>query len=306
MVLLLGILASGGGGTPLAGQAAPPDPVAAPEAERVHPGEPLPFQAPDASPWFPGTRLFRGPRAAPGEPAFRGAAISTDLFRGGAGNGERELPRVSGLRDGGRDYQGVVSLGESYPVRRFGRGSDGVQLGVQVRVTARFRLATSSNEYVASDWVIGLPVEFARGPVAGRAVLFHRSAHLGDEIMERAGVGRIGFGHEGVAPPGERRRGASPCLRRGYASPPVRDFPHPSRAGPEVGRWVGGAGGGGSGEGDSLARERAGWIRGPGRSECRADQLAAAVGSRGRGRVPRTPAIRAGGPPLVPRPFHAR
>jgi len=105
---------------------------------------------------------------------------------------------VSGLREGGRDFQGVVSLGESYPVRRFGRGSDGVQLGVQVGVTARFRLATSSNEYVASDWVVGLPVEFARGPVAGRAVLVHRSAHLGDEIMERAGVGRVGFGHEGV------------------------------------------------------------------------------------------------------------
>jgi hypothetical protein len=200
-LLVGGLVAWGGASLPLAAQAAPPDPGARPDAvpaEPAHPGEPLPYLAPDASPWFPGTRLFRGPRAAPGEPAFRGAAVSTDLFRGDTGNGERDLPRISGLRADGRDFQGVVSLGESYPVRRFGHGSDGIQLGVQVGVTARFRLATSSNEYVASDWVVGLPVEFARGGVAGRAVLFHRSAHLGDEIIERTGVGRVGFGHEGV------------------------------------------------------------------------------------------------------------
>ncbi|TVP44917.1 MAG: DUF1207 domain-containing protein [Gemmatimonadales bacterium] len=166
--------------------------------DRRHPGERLPDLAPGASRWFPDTRLFRSPRAAPLEPGLRGSALSTDLFRGDAPPGERPPPPVSGLRPGGTDFQGVVSLGDSYAVRRFGNGRGGAQVGVLVGVTARFRLATSANEYVASDWIVGLPVEFARGPVAGRAVLFHRSAHLGDEIMEQAGVRRVGFGHEGV------------------------------------------------------------------------------------------------------------
>jgi len=190
----------------VAGQAAPPDrgravapPVPPEEAEGVlHPGERLPDLVPGASRWFPETRLFRSPRAAPLEPGLRGSAISTDLFRGDAPPGERPAPQVSGLRPGGTDFQGVVSLGDSYAVRRFGSGTGGLQVGVQVGVTARFRLATSANEYVASDWIVGLPVEFARGPVAGRVVAFHRSAHLGDEIIEQAGVRRVGFGHEGV------------------------------------------------------------------------------------------------------------
>ncbi len=181
-----------------AAQAAPPGsgpPASEPE---LHTGEPPAVLQPGISPWFPGTRLFRPPMADPGEPGFRGAALYTDLLRGGAPDAERPPPVVEGLREGGRDFQGVVSLGESYPIRRFGEGADGVQLGIQVGVTARFRLATSRNEYVASDWIVGIPAEFARGPVSGRAILFHRSAHLGDEIIETAGVRRVGFGHEGL------------------------------------------------------------------------------------------------------------
>ncbi len=175
---------------------APPTPAAAAAA---NPGEPSPEIQPGAPRWFPSTRLFRPPVASVGEPGFRGMALSTDLLSGDYPNGERPPPEVEGLRRDGRDFQGVVGLGESYAIRRFGEGRDGVQLGIQVGVTARFRLATASNEYLASDWVVGLPVEFARGPVAGRALLFHRSAHLGDEIIERAGVRRVGFGHEGLA-----------------------------------------------------------------------------------------------------------
>jgi hypothetical protein len=181
-----------------AAQAAPPPSGPPTSGTEGHTGEPPVVLQPGASPWFPATRLFRPPMADPGEPGFRGAALSTDLLRGGVPDAERPPPQVEGLRAGGRDFQGVVSLGESYPIRRFGSGADGVQLGIQVGVTARFRLATSRNEYVASDWIVGVPAEFARGPVSGRAVLFHRSAHLGDEIMETAGVRRVGFGHEGL------------------------------------------------------------------------------------------------------------
>jgi hypothetical protein len=175
-----------------------------------HAGEPPAVMAPGGSPWFPTTRLFRPPLAALGEPGLRGAALSTNLLergvRGGystgsgaglAGAGESGDPLI--LPSEGRDFQGLVSLGESFPLRRFGVGTDGVQVGIQVGVTARFRLATSANEYLASDWVVGLPVEWARGPLNGRILLYHRSAHLGDEIMELTGVERLGFSHEGIS-----------------------------------------------------------------------------------------------------------
>jgi hypothetical protein len=76
--------------------------------------------------------------------------------------------------------------------------AQGIQLGVLVGVTARFRLATTRNEYLASDWVVGLPLEMARNAWTGRVLVYHRSAHLGDEIIESAGVRRVGYGHEGV------------------------------------------------------------------------------------------------------------
>lgn len=186
-----------GAGRPDGGSPSAP-PILRPESP-PDTGEPPLELRPGASPWFPVTRLFRPPLASPLEPGFRGAAVSTDLLGGRYANGERPPPRVSGLRPEGRDFQGIVSLGESYPVRRFGTGGTGVQVGILTGVTARFRLATSSNEYVASDWVVGLPVEFARPGLEGRILLFHRSAHLGDEIIENAGIRRVGFGQEGIA-----------------------------------------------------------------------------------------------------------
>jgi hypothetical protein len=149
--------------------------------------------------WFPGSDLFRSLRGDPLEPGFRGAAVSTDLFRGGVRGAERALPPVDGTSPEGRDWQGVVSFGESFPVYRFGGEDRGLQVGLVVGVTARFRLATPRNEYLASDWIVGLPVEGVRGPWSARGTLFHRSAHLGDEIIEGVGVRRVGFGHEGVA-----------------------------------------------------------------------------------------------------------
>jgi hypothetical protein len=113
---------------------------------------------------------------------------------------------VEGLSPDGEDWQGIVSLGETLPIRTllFEPSAPGVsaefqgaQLGILVGVTARFRLASGKNEYLASDWVVGVPLEMVRNRWDARALLFHRSAHLGDEIMEDAGVRRVGYGHEG-------------------------------------------------------------------------------------------------------------
>jgi hypothetical protein len=159
---------------------------------------------PDTSRWFPRERLVPGPLADPLEPGFRGAAVRSDLLRGGLPDAERRLPRVEGLSPDGEDWQGIVSLGETLPIRTIVNrasaqgGVLGAQLGILVGVTARFRLATGRNEYVASDWVVGLPLEVVRDQWDARVLLYHRSAHLGDEIMEDAGVRRVGYGHEGM------------------------------------------------------------------------------------------------------------
>lgn len=147
--------------------------------------------------WLPGADLFRPLKADPLEPGFRGAAITTDLLKGGVPGAERTLPRIEGTDAEGQEWQGVVSFGDRFPIRRFGTEHVGVQLGLLVGVTARFRLSTPTNDYLASDWIVGLPLEGARGPWTARGIFFHRSAHLGDEIIEEAGVRRVGFGHEG-------------------------------------------------------------------------------------------------------------
>jgi hypothetical protein len=160
-----------------------------------------------ASSWFPQTRAFRGPLADPLEPGLRALAVSSDLFRAENGGGERPPLPVEGLNGAGRDFHGVVTLGENFPlVRISGDGvTRSVTLGILVGATTRFRLTSRANDMVASDWVVGLPVEAASGPWSGRLLLFHRSAHLGDEIMRNTGARRVGYGHEGLSLVAARR-----------------------------------------------------------------------------------------------------
>jgi len=68
----------------------------------------------------------------------------------------------------------------------------GLTLGIQAGVFGRFRLEVSGNDLVASDWIVALPAEIARGPWSGRLRLLHWSAHVGDELIE-AGVERVDF-----------------------------------------------------------------------------------------------------------------
>ncbi len=156
----------------------------------------------DAQPyaeWFPQGTPFPRPRADPQEPGFRAALYLSNLLAPGTGTPERPGTDVTLIRAGERDPMGLVALGETFPVFRFTRDARSMaQVGLQAGVTARFRLGVASNDMVAHDWTVGLPVDFRSGTFSGRLRLFHRSAHLGDEIIGRLRIWRIGFSHEAV------------------------------------------------------------------------------------------------------------
>ena len=48
---------------------------------------------------------------------------------------------------------------------------------------SQFNLDASSDDLVNSDYRIGLPVSYKRGAFSARASVFHRSSHLGDELI---------------------------------------------------------------------------------------------------------------------------
>ncbi|MFW6080030.1 MAG: DUF1207 domain-containing protein, partial [Gemmatimonadota bacterium] len=179
--------------------------------------------------WFPDGGPFAPPLADPLEPRFGVGLIRTDLLVSAAG--ADVPPYLPAVPEGGEvDVQGVANIGGTLRLWRTagpdrdaagaagagevgGDGADGgdgglaggaggvgggVAVGVQAGVFARFRMEEPSRHAVATDWVVALPVEAALGAVSGRVRLLHRSAHLGDELIEANGARRIEFGHEAV------------------------------------------------------------------------------------------------------------
>ncbi len=143
--------------------------------------------------WFPDAEYFSRPTASVREPTFRLGALWTTVFRERTDPAERppfDLGGGSGLET---DLQGEAALGGNMRIWQPIQWADGgLTLGVQAGVFGRFRLEVSSNDLVASDWIVALPIEAARGPWSGRLRLQHWSAHVGDELIE-AGVERIDF-----------------------------------------------------------------------------------------------------------------
>ncbi len=169
------------------------------------------FRAEDLGGWFPQGRFFAPFLANPQEPGFRAALLLSNLLAPGNPGGERPGEDFGAIGAGERDPVAVVALGESFPLYRWVAEGWGVQVGVYTGVNARFRLTGLTNDMVAHDWVVGVPVEWARGRSSARVRLYHRSAHLGDEIGERVGVDRIGFSYEALA--GEFSWEPDPYLR---------------------------------------------------------------------------------------------
>jgi len=115
--------------------------------------------------WFPSARYFARPLASNREPVFALRLLESTLFRGRSTSSERspfDFPGQDGLDV---DVQGEAALGGAFRIWQPLRWSGGgLILGLQAGVFGRFRLEVSSSDLVASDWIVSLPAEVARGP----------------------------------------------------------------------------------------------------------------------------------------------
>ena len=143
--------------------------------------------------WFPDAAYFSPPTASVREPTFAMGALWSTLFRERTGPAERPPFDLQGGNGLETDRQGEAALGGNVRIWQPMQWADGgLTLGIQAGVFGRFRLEVSGNDLVASDWIVALPAEIARGPWSGRLRLLHWSAHVGDELIE-AGVERVDF-----------------------------------------------------------------------------------------------------------------
>ncbi len=143
--------------------------------------------------WFPDAEHFSSPTASVREPTWAMGAVWSTVFRDRADPAERPPFDLEGGNGLDNELQGEAALGGSVRIWQPAQWKDGgLTLGIQAGVFGRFRLEVSSSDLVASDWIVALPAEIARGPWSGRLRLLHWSAHVGDELIE-AGVERVDF-----------------------------------------------------------------------------------------------------------------
>jgi Protein of unknown function (DUF1207) len=93
---------------------------------------------------------------------------------------------------------GAVSMGESIPFYRW-RGPEKHlwEVGVQTVVLSLFDLNTSSADLLTTDYFVAGFLGWRSGEFSGLFRLFHQSAHIGDELVER-GISRRDFSAEGI------------------------------------------------------------------------------------------------------------
>jgi len=79
----------------------------------------------------------------------------------------------------------AVGFGTNFGVVRWPGEApgEGWQAGVFGVVFSQFNLSAPSDDLINSDFVIGVPLAFKRGPLAARLRLWHQSSHLGDELI---------------------------------------------------------------------------------------------------------------------------
>jgi hypothetical protein len=155
--------------------------------------DPLAGQAPERL--LPAVPSVRPPAADPHAARLSVALVSTNLL---ATRGpERPAFKVPNAAAAAREVVAAVSLGGVLPLVQLGAWPDGqLTLVADGRVFARFRVEKEERDDMGQDWYIGGGVEAVRGRWAGRALLMHRSSHLGDEFMVDTDARRIEFGSE--------------------------------------------------------------------------------------------------------------
>jgi hypothetical protein len=151
--------------------------------------------AQEAERLMPSVRTIRPLAADPLAARLSVSLLSTDLLaKRGA-----ERPPFELEWPADREVVAAVALGGVLPILLLGDGPDGhAVLVVDGRVFSRFRVEKESRDDMGQDWFIGGGVEATRRRWSGRALIMHRSSHLGDEFVVETGAQRIEFGSEHV------------------------------------------------------------------------------------------------------------
>jgi len=63
---------------------------------------------------------------------------------------------------------------------------------------SRFLITGGINEFHAIDFFANVPLEFRKGAFSGNVMLFHESAHLGDDYFRRTGEAGVRYSVEGM------------------------------------------------------------------------------------------------------------
>lgn len=87
-----------------------------------------------------------------------------------------------------------VGLGEEIGLLR---GREGRwQVSLAAGAFSQFDLDTPSNDLINTDFVVGFPIAFRRGPLGARVRAYHQSSHLGDEFILSTNPERVNLSFE--------------------------------------------------------------------------------------------------------------
>jgi hypothetical protein len=133
--------------------------------------------------------------ADPSEPRMAIGLIVTNVLE--TFGGEREQFFLPDPLDARSDWQAAASIGGTIPLLRLSESEDGgIVVAAQTGVFARFRIEYPSRDELATDWIIGMPIEIRRGRFSSRIRIVHHSSHMGDEFNVVTGAERLEFGGE--------------------------------------------------------------------------------------------------------------
>lgn len=167
-------------------------------AEAVTPDQPVPNQSAAITQpvgerqktaetiFLPTGHLFKALIADPKEPRFY---LGYHPYQYGSQYGPHSTQIFSG------------GLGDMFGLYREVKNGEGFDWQVDIGggIFSEFDLNTSSFFLVNTDYFIGLPLTFRKGPASYRVFLYHQSSHLGDEYLLHNNVARIEFSYEALS-----------------------------------------------------------------------------------------------------------